>query len=133
MVTFISVGEDHASAINMNGELYCWGRNDDGQCGTAVCQGIFRPVIPMEDKITLCASGGKHTMALTSDNSVFAWGSNYFGQLGLSLDETDSFEDPRELFYFKEKIVSWLSAGSNHSVALTIEGYGYVWGRNDLG
>ena len=37
LVTFISVGEDHASAINMNGELFCWGNNDYGQCGTDKC------------------------------------------------------------------------------------------------
>jgi alpha-tubulin suppressor-like RCC1 family protein len=29
--------------------------------------------------------------------------------------------------------VSWLGAGSYHSLALNIEGYGYVWGRNDRG
>jgi hypothetical protein len=53
--------------------------------------------------------------------------------LGLSLDEFDSFDTPREVFFFKEKIVSWLAAGTNHSLALTIEGYGYIWGSNDLG
>jgi alpha-tubulin suppressor-like RCC1 family protein len=53
--------------------------------------------------------------------------------LGLSLDEFDSFDTPREVFFFKEKIVSWLAAGTNHSLALTIEGYGYIWGGNDLG
>ena len=37
------------------------------------------------------------------------------------------------MYYFKEKIVSWLAAGSNHSLALTIEGYAYLWGRNDQG
>lgn len=77
------------------------------------------------------ACGGRHTLALTSDNNVYAWGNNSYGQLGLSLDEFDSFDTPREVFYFKEKIVSWLSAGTNHSLALTIEGYAYVWGRND--
>ena len=53
--------------------------------------------------------------------------------MGLSLDEFDSFDAPREVFFFKEKIVSWLAAGTNHSLALTIEGYGYIWGSNDLG
>ena len=91
------------------------------------------PINDINEKVTLVACGGKHTLALTSDNNVYAWGNNAYGQLGLSLDEFDSFDTPREVFYFKEKIVSWLSAGSNHSLALTIEGYAYVWGRNDQG
>ena len=81
----------------------------------------------------MVASGGMHTLALTSDNRVFGFGCNKYGQLGLALDEYESFEDPRELYYFREKIVSWLAAGTHHSLALTIEGYAYVWGRNNLG
>jgi alpha-tubulin suppressor-like RCC1 family protein len=37
------------------------------------------------------------------------------------------------VFFFKEKIISWLAAGTHHSLALTIEGYGYIWGGNDFG
>lgn len=33
MVTYVDAGEDHVSAINMNGDLWCWGRNNHGQCG----------------------------------------------------------------------------------------------------
>jgi alpha-tubulin suppressor-like RCC1 family protein len=51
----------------------------------------------------------------------------------LSLDEFDSYACPKELFFFREKIVSWLGAGSFHSMALSIEGYAYTWGRNDKG
>ena len=146
LVTFVSAGEDHASVINMNGELWCWGSNAQGQCGMPRSNNIydengnnfFCPMQPfaenmIDQKVTIVASGGRHTLALTSDNRVFGFGCNKYGQLGLALDEFESFDDPRELYYFREKIVSWLAAGSNHSVALTIEGYAYVWGRNNLG
>lgn len=83
--------------------------------------------------MTLVASGGKHTLALTSENRVYAFGSNAHGQLGLGLDEYEAQDCPREVVYFREKIVSWLAAGSAHSVALSIEGYAYTWGRNALG
>ena len=49
------------------------------------------------------------------------------------MEETETTCLPREIFYFKGKVVSWLSAGSNHSLALTIEGYSYSWGKNDQG
>jgi len=31
------------------------------------------------------------------------------------------------------KVVSWVSAGSTHSGALTVEGYVYMWGSNSKG
>jgi len=144
IVTFLSAGERHAAIINMNGELWTWGLNSHGQCGVKIENNPYAPdrlsmpvqpllVNDIDQKATLVACGGKHTLAITSENGVFAWGSNSYGQLGLSLDELESFDTPREVYYFKEKIVSWLSAGSNHSLALTIEGYAYLWGRNDHG
>lgn len=41
LVTFVSVGEDHASVINMNGELWCWGSNAHGQCGMPRSNNIY--------------------------------------------------------------------------------------------
>lgn len=64
---------------------------------------------------------------------MFAWGNNNYGQLGLSVDEFESCTYPKEVFFFKEKIVSWLGAGTDHSLALSIEGYAYSWGRNNQG
>ena len=143
MVTYVDAGEDHASVINMNGDLWCWGRNNLGQCGVPrsaneLEQGVAVPVQPLgqnfvEQKVTLVASGGKHTLALTSENRVYAFGSNQYGQLGLGLDEFEAQDCPREVVYFREKIVSWLAAGSAHSIALSIEGYAYTWGKNLLG
>mmetsp|Transcript_39913 Transcript_39913/g.61082 ORF Transcript_39913/g.61082 Transcript_39913/m.61082 type:complete len:91 (+) Transcript_39913:484-756(+) len=87
----------------------------------------------MDTKMSFVACGGSHSLALASDNSVFSWGNNYYGQLGLALEEFENFSYPKEVFFFKEKIISWLGAGSNHSAALSIEGYSYVWGRNNKG
>ena len=87
----------------------------------------------IEQKLSFVACGGYHTLALASDNTVYSWGSNQFGQLGLALDEFDSFYTPKSILFFKEKIISYLSAGSHHSLALSIEGYSYTWGRNDYG
>ena len=132
MITLVSAGEDHASVINMNGELWSWGANHHGQC-TSDSEIVTQPICPLDMKVSFVASGGKHTLALASSNTVYSWGNNQYGQLGLALEEFESFSTPKEVFYFKEKIISWLGAGSYHSVALSIEGYGYAWGRNDKG
>lgn len=129
LITFVSAGEDHAAVINMNGELWTWGLNSHNQC-TTDSEIINHPICPIDQKMTFVACGGKHTLALASTNTVYAWGNNQYGQLGLALEEFESFSIPKEIFYFKEKIISWLGAGSNHSMALSIEGYAYTWGRN---
>jgi len=122
----VSVGEKHAAVININGDLFTWGTNYHGQCGINYVNSniIPNPVQPLQgQKVSIVACGGKHSLALTATNKVFAWGNNQYGQLGLGLDEFESFHTPKEVFFFKEKIVSWLGAGSNHSLALSIEGY----------
>lgn len=35
-VTYLAVGEDHAAAITVSGQLWCWGDNSHGQCGFSV-------------------------------------------------------------------------------------------------
>ena len=78
-ITSVSAGEHHASAINMNGELWIWGQNKYGQCGIGKDnrshspQSINRPLQPLlaneiDKKVTLVACGGRHTLALTSEN-----------------------------------------------------------------
>jgi len=99
---------------------------------------IAEPVQPflengISTKISYVACGGKHSLALANDNVVYSWGNNQYGQLGLALDEFESFHQPKEVLFFKEKIASFLGAGSYHSMALSIEGYAYIWGRNDRG
>jgi alpha-tubulin suppressor-like RCC1 family protein len=64
---------------------------------------------------------------------VYAFGLNSEGQLGLCTNEYESFHIPKLLGYFSEKVVSWISAGSSHSGALTVEGYAYFWGSNSKG
>lgn len=138
-ITFVSAGEHHAGAINVRGELYTWGLNTFGQCGVKSQPGhdvIWQPETPFTNKdaqVSFVACGGRHSLSLNLNSNVFSWGCNNYGQLGLSVEETESFCVPKEVVYFREKIVTWLSAGSYHSLALTIEGYCFTWGRNHKG
>jgi alpha-tubulin suppressor-like RCC1 family protein len=86
LITAVSVGETHAAAINMNGELWMWGSNSYGQCGVPALgnEEITVPVRPfyenqIDQKISLVAGGGRHSLALASDNTVYSWGNNQFG------------------------------------------------------
>ena len=85
----IAAGRSHSVAVARdNGQVYCWGSANRGQCGNNVRRstGIAPPrlVEGMSD-LTICdiAAGGNHTVALTTGGRVFTWGSGSEGELGL--------------------------------------------------
>ena len=69
-VSFASVdaGQDHTCGVKSNGEVACWGANDEGQ--TTPRQGPFLAV----------SAGSAHTCGVKADGSVECWGSNSHGQ-----------------------------------------------------
>ena len=87
----------------------------------------------IKQKILQVACGGSHTLILNQENDVYAFGNNNSGQLGLAPGVNDVSHIPKCLFFFQEKVVTWVSAGSEHSAALTVEGYLYSWGSNAEG
>ncbi len=38
----IAGGEHHSIAVTDDGQVYCWGRNDEGQCGVGDTYGEYR-------------------------------------------------------------------------------------------
>lgn len=40
--TFVAGGEHHAIALTKSGRVYCWGRNDEGECGVGDLFGKYR-------------------------------------------------------------------------------------------
>lgn len=88
-VTQIAAGRSHSVAI-VDGQVYCWGATNHGQCGNVVRRsGVVPPKKVeglMDCVITEVAAGGNHTLALTGGGRLFAWGSGTEGELGLGVD-----------------------------------------------
>ena len=70
-------------------EVYCWGKNDQGQLGLGdtidrsrpSTVGIHQPLqLPMT--ATSIDAGGSHTCAIGLSEDIYCWGANDFGQLG---------------------------------------------------
>ena len=76
------------------------------------------------------SAGGLHTCGLNISNHAWCWGNNVYGQLGdgdtttVSLVPTLVSDSLRFL---------QLSAGFEHSCAVTIDSLAYCWGRNESG
>ncbi len=41
-VIMIAGGEHHSIALTREGKVFCWGRNDDGQCGRGDLFGTYK-------------------------------------------------------------------------------------------
>ena len=84
-----STSSCHCIAVDVNGGVYSWGRNEDLQLGLGpdvptTC--IPRKVnIPGKEKIRSAAVGKHHSVLIGQNGSVLACGKNNMGQLGINL------------------------------------------------
>ena len=79
----VSAGSEFTCALQANGRIFCWGRNDHGQIGDgttttrprAVQAGNFNDFVHV-------AAGTNWVCALRQIGQVMCWGANQAGQLG---------------------------------------------------
>jgi alpha-tubulin suppressor-like RCC1 family protein len=77
------------------------------------------------------SAGGEHSLALSNDGKVYATGYNYFGQLGLG--NNTNINTFTEIPSLSGKTITALSAGGEHSLALSNDGKVYATGQNSSG
>ena len=75
--------------------------------------------------------GTEHGCGLSADGRAFCWGSNRLGQLGDD-DDSPNAKTGAVAVATAETFVG-ISAGANHTCALTREGVAYCWGLNLTG
>jgi len=77
----------HTCARTRVGEVWCWGRNVDGELGDGSVGGPKVPVrvLGISDARQL-ALGNRFTCALRSDHSVWCWGKSSWGETGSGRD-----------------------------------------------
>ena len=83
------------------------------------------------DGICHAAVGSKHAIVATSGGEAFSWGHGKDGQLGLP--HALGAQVPQIVNNLRGKKVVEISAGSEHSAALTSDGGLYCWGSNAKG
>lgn len=136
----IAAGDQHTLAVDIEGNVWAWGRNVYGQLGrnsTDSNNAVPNLVQASAEnnssftEIVAVAGGLEHSVALKSDGTVFSWGRNTYGQLGngetLSINEK-ALEVPG-ISHITE-----IAAGDNHTVALKQDQTTvWAWGTNRLG
>jgi len=83
-VKAIAAGSIHSLALKIDGTVWGWGRNENGQVGDGTT--VLNINLPVQasglTEVIAIAARYNHSLALKSDGNVWAWGYNYYGQLG---------------------------------------------------
>ncbi|KAJ3075380.1 Regulator of chromosome condensation [Podochytrium sp. JEL0797] len=121
-VEFVSVSGSahHSIALDRDGRVYTFGRNDDGQLGTGNTEAVDTPHLLAEPKDVMeVSANGKFTVAVVKDeklagDNLWAWGYGEMGQLANGgEDETDPVE-----VNLKGRHVFKAAAGGQHLLLL---------------
>lgn len=139
-VIAIAAGDSHSLALCADGKLYGWGSNYYGELGNIGGSSGNVPVVletgaALAGKTIIAIDAGVNSSyALTSDGKVFAWGINTYGQLGNGSTANSNTPVAVDVAgVLAGKVVTAVSAGHYHAMALTSDGQVVAWGLNDRG
>ncbi|MGZ3477135.1 MAG: RCC1 domain-containing protein, partial [Polyangiales bacterium] len=138
-VTAVASGEAFSCAILGDGSVRCWGGNSQGELGNGKNVTSQTPVqVDSVSNATALALGTHHACALT-DGKVVCWGANDHGQLGTTTTTKCKIDNGVEIACTTRAVpldvtnVVAISAGAQHTCALTADQRVICWGDNHWG
>lgn len=127
-VTQIATGYGFSVAVTKDGDLYCAGENDMGQCpvGKSGEVHVFTkvPFPELAGTVAEVRAGSFHTLIRTRDGKLYAMGRGRDGQLGNGRTSNGFTLVPG-----MTDVVSF-DAGMWHSVAARADGSAWAWGND---
>jgi alpha-tubulin suppressor-like RCC1 family protein len=137
----ISAGGSHALGI-VNGQVYAWGSNNEGQLGLSVIDGTphHTPVlVPGLSAVTaVAASRNNNGYALGADHTVWAWGRSTVGQVGRATSGRAPQSSPVRVLKSTSSAdvldgAIAVAASNASAAALRADGTVWTWGFNSNG
>ena len=123
----MSCGSSHTAAVTIGGSVYCWGNNNENQCGLGLTiDFVHQPQvvrildkIPSSDitvpvRIVQVACGQTHTVALSDNGELWTWGTGV--QLGLGIVQSSPF--PAKVDHLCGRRVLSVVCGFRHTAAV---------------
>jgi alpha-tubulin suppressor-like RCC1 family protein len=129
--TSISTGRTFACGI-VTEQVYCWGDDGSGQIGNGLDGAGATPSLATvkTHRFTTVTAGATHACALNLVGTAYCWGNDGFDKLGdpPSINSTTPIPIADTTLSFRA-----ITAGDNHTCALTTAGAAYCWGDNSSG
>lgn len=128
----ISAGFAHTCAVTSDGGVKCWGENFHGQLGNGTNDHQKLPVdvMGLGKGAVAITTGMNHSCVLLDTGNVKCWGRNTKG--GLGDGSTEKRLKPVDVIGLGSNIKA-ISAGEEHTCALTQNGEVKCWGWNEVG
>ncbi|ROV94929.1 hypothetical protein VSDG_07118 [Cytospora chrysosperma] len=143
-ITKVVCGSNHALALDIKGNVWTWGVNEQNQVGRRARrtrtdqQDNYYPAILELSRhpVKLIASGPYHSFAVDKLDRVFAWGLNSYGQAGYAKDagsDNAILPYPLQIRSLSKQGIVVMDGGEQHTTAVSSDGRFLVWGRIDGG
>lgn len=130
-ISAIAAGENHVMALAIDGTVWAWGANFQGQIGNGQKDqpSVDLPFhVPGLSNVVAISGGGSHSLAVLANGTLMAWGNNGNGQLGTATDVNTPVTQPTPVVGATGVVKA--SAGGSFSSALKNDGTMYAWGSN---
>ncbi|KAJ3434582.1 regulator of chromosome condensation [Anaeramoeba flamelloides] len=130
----VACGSNHTLALTYDGEVYSWGRGQDGQLGHGnLSQSLTPRKIEAISKAGIIdiAAGDTHSAAISSTGEVYTWGGGLSNFLGHK--QNNKRPIPHIIPNFENIDAVKIACGAQHTVLLTSKGVVYSWGRGSDG
>ncbi len=132
-VSSISAGYYHNLAVRgTDGTAWAWGSNPNGELGNGTNVASAVPVqVSGLTRVTGVAAGAYHSLAVAGGTS-YGWGANFLGAVGNGFN-LENRSVPSPVVNSSAIPLTKLTAGEDHSLALSSSGALYSWGSNFTG
>ena len=143
-LTSIAAGTDHCCGTTAAGEVYCWGRDYNGQLG--VGEPVARRTVPVLASalgglsIHALAAGSHFTCGIADSGAAYCWGTDELGQLGDGPVEHDKgtcgivcSPAPVQVMGSESADYVAIAATYEHVCAVTRDGGVQCWGAASFG
>lgn len=130
-MTSLSAAEFHTCGI-AGGVVLCWGDNQFGELGDNTL--VLHPVpTAINSSLTFISvsAGSRHTCAIATGGDAYCWGLSAGGRLGDGSQASGSSNSPVKVAGGLSFVA--VSAGVDHTCAITTGGDAYCWGSNGVG
>jgi alpha-tubulin suppressor-like RCC1 family protein len=133
-VASVSCGDTHTLVATDAGELFTFGRNQNGQLGHG---GLSDSLVPLQvaalrgQRVTCVAAGAEHSTCCTADGEVYSWGWGRYGNLGDG--DTQDRHLPTRAGGLEGVAVARVACGWRHTLAVDAEGRLWSWGWSKYG